>query len=407
MAGAPERLCPHAPGHVPPPLVVDAPIPGQAPGSDPYLQLAALHDGPRIFFKAPSAEEPAGAWIISRADDARAVLQNAQLFSSHDVAPFARYVGEDWPTIPIGLDPPEHMKFRLPLNPIFSPNRMKEMEPGVRARAVALIEAFAGEGRCEFVAAFANPFPISIFMQIMGLPEGDFDDLVRWEHELLHARDQAEQQRGAMGFLHYLRALIADRKASPGDDLASLIAHAQIAGRPITEDEVMGIYFLLVAAGLDTVAASLGMYFRHMALDQALQARLRADPSLIPNAVEEFLRRYTISTLSRTATADTELAGVKIKAGDKVIVATGAPSFDAAEFACPMDFDIDRTPNRHFAFSYGPHRCIGSHLARRELVIAMEECLARLPPFRIAEGETSTIVPGTLLGIDKLPLVWG
>jgi cytochrome P450 len=406
MASLATGICPFAPDHVPPELVVDAPIAGQAPGSDPYLQLAALHDGPRAIFKAPSPDQPNGAWVISRAEDVRFVLQNAALFSSREIAPFARYVGETWPTIPIELDPPEHMKFRLPLNPIFSPNRMKQMEAGVRARAVALIEAFAGAGRCEFVAAFANPFPISIFMQIMGLPEEDFDDLVRWEHELLHARDDAERQRGATSFLRYLRALIADRKADPRDDLASQIAHAEIAGRPITEDEVIGIFFLLVAAGLDTVAASLGLYFRHLALDQALQARLRADPALIPDAVEEFLRRYTISTTSRTVTADTEVAGVQMKAGDKVIVPTGAPSFDAAEFVCPMDFDIARTPNRHFAFSYGPHRCIGSHLARRELVIAMEECLARLPPFRIAEGKTSTIVPGTLLGVDKLPLAW-
>lgn len=394
------------PAHVPPELIVHGEVPGQRPGSDPYQQLLDLHDGPPLVYLSPCRTAPSGGWIVSRATDTRTVMQAPKLFSSKGITSFAAAVGEDWATIPIELDPPEHAKYRAPLAPIFAFQRTADLERVVRSRAQTLIAAFKDQGTCEFKTAFADPFPITIFMDIMGLPHEDFAQLVEWEHDLLHALSVEQRQRGAGGFLVYLRALIADRKAHPRDDLASRIAHAEVDGRPFTDDEVIGVYFLLVAAGLDTVAASLGLYFRHLALDPALQARLRSDQSLIPRAVEELLRRYTISTTSRTVTSDTELAGIALKAGDRLIMPTGAPSLDPQAYADPMTVDIDRASDRHFAFSFGAHHCLGAHLARRELAIAMEEMFDAIPPFRIADGQDSKIVPGTLLGVDRVPLAW-
>ncbi|MDB5447158.1 MAG: cytochrome [Phenylobacterium sp.] len=394
------------PRHVPPELVHMGLAPGEDTATCPYAQFAAMHEGPRVTFMPPSPMRPQGAWMISRADDVRHVLQQPELFSSHGIAGFSAMVGEAWPLIPLELDPPVHSKYRTILNGIFSPAKIKALEEGVRGRAVALIETVVAKGECEFVEAFARPFPVSIFMQIMGLPDEDFDQLVGWEHDLLHSREIESRLRGAKGFLDYLRGLIAERRANPTDDLASFVVKAEVDGRPLTDDEVMGVYYLLVVAGLDTVAASLGLQFKHLAENPQDQARLRADPSLIPGAVEEFLRRYGIVTTSRFVTEDTEVGGVKMKKGDRLSISTMAPSLDPTEFDNPMQVDIERSPNRHVAFSYGPHRCLGSHLARREIVIAIEEWLTRVPPFHVRGGAAVPVAPGGLLGVNALPLVW-
>lgn len=396
------------PAHVPPDRVLRGAMPGMDPATCPYEQHAALHDGPRALYMPANFMMPTGAWIISRVEDIREVFQNPEVFSSDGIAGFSRLVGEAWPLIPLELDPPDHGKYRTLLNGIFSPAKMKALEDGVRARAVSLIEAVKDKGECEFNAAFGRPFPVLIFMQIMGLPEEDFEMLIGWEHDLLHAGFDMEQRvRGAQGFLGYLRELIAKRRAAPKDDLATFVVQAEVDGRPMTDDEVLGIYYLLVVAGLDTVAASLGLHFRHLAQHPEDQARLRADPSLIPGAVEEFLRRYGIVMTSRYVTRDADMADVQVKAGERVMISTMAGSLDPTELENPLQVDIDRPANRHVSFAYGPHRCLGSHLARRELIIAIEEWLKRVPAFSIKDGQDVPVKSGGLLCVESLPLVWG
>lgn len=400
------------PDHVPQELI-RAPdlfrMGGQSAGGKcPYDTLSEMHSGPRIVYSAPGPAPfgPPGAWLLTRADDIRSVLQNPEVFSSKGIAGFSQLVGESWDLIPLELDPPVHSKFRTIMNSIFAPAKVAAMESGVRARAIALIDAVAGRGECEFVEAFGRPFPVTIFMQLMGLPDGDMEKLNHWEHQLLHSGTIEERIAGGRGFLTYLRELIALRRREPTDDLTTFAVQAQVDGRPLTDDEIMGICYLLVVAGLDTVAASLGLHFRHLAQNPADQQRLRDDPSLIPSAVEEFLRRYAIVTTSRFVTQDTEVAGVAMKKGDRVTCSTALASLDPEEFDAPLAVDIERTPNRHVAFSYGPHRCIGSHLARRELIIAIEEWLKRTPPFRIKGGGTVPVMPGGLLGVKELQLEW-
>jgi cytochrome P450 len=347
-----------------------------------------------------------GNWILTKAEDIREVLQHPELFSSKGIAGFSRLVGESWDLIPLELDPPDHAKFRAVMNGIFAPKKIAAMEEGVRDRAVRLIEGLKDKGDCEFMEAFGRPFPIAIFMQLMGLPEKDFDKFVAWEHGLLHTTDFAERIAAGKAIYDYLRELIAERRQTPADDLTTFAIQAVVDGRPTTDDEVMGICYLLVVAGLDTVASALGLQFRHLAQNPADQAKLRADPSLIPGAIEEFLRRYATVTTSRFVLQDTAVGGVEMKVGDKVSCSTILASLDPDEFGSPMDVDIERSPNRHVAFSYGPHRCIGSHLARRELVIAMEEWLKRVPEFRVAGGVDVPVKPGGVWGVETLPLVW-
>jgi len=211
-----------------------------------------------------------------------------------------------------------------------------------------------------------------------------------WEYGLLHSHDMPQILTAAQATVAYLRELIARRKREPADDLTTFCINAQIDGRPVADDEIVGMCFLLFLAGLDTVAAALGLSFRHLALHPEHQAQLRARPELIPDAVEELLRRYSMITSSRLVTEDMEFAGAPMRQGDRVIFSTPLANLDAGEFDQPLAVDFERTPNRHVAFLYGPHRCLGSHLARRELIIAMQEFLQRTPPFRLAPGETNT-----------------
>ena len=374
-----------------------------------YDELSRLHDGPRVLFNPPDEGAPTswgGSWRLTRAEDIRFVLQSPDLFSSRNIAGFSRLVGQEWDLIPLEKDPPEHAKYRAIMNGVFAPAKITAMEAGVRARAVALIESFVDDGGCEFDEAFGRPFPVSIFMQLMGLPEADTDKVNAWEYGLLHSGEMQARVVAARGFYDYLRDLIALRRKEPADDLTTFCINAEVDGRPTTDDEIMGMCYLLVVAGLDTVAASLSLHFRHLALFPQDQARLRADPSLIPSAVEELLRAYAIVTTNRWVTQNVEIGGVQMKAGDRVICSTALACLDPAEFDNPMHVDIERSPNRHVAFSYGPHRCIGSHLARRELIIAMEEFLKRVPPFRLADGASGAINPAGLYSAPHLPLVW-
>jgi len=373
-----------------------------------YWQLSRLQAGPRVVKLPPEAGMGnwGGSWQVTRAEDIRYVLQSPDIFSSRNIAGFSRLIGQEWDLIPLEKDPPEHAKYRAIMNGVFAPAKITAMEDGVRTRAVDLIQGFADKGGCEFMEAFARPFPVSIFMQLMGLPEADTEKVNAWEYGLLHSGDMQQRVVAAKGFYDYLRDLIALRRREPANDLTTFCIQAQIDGRPTTDEEIMGMCYLLVVAGLDTVAASLSLHFRHLALFPEDQARLRADPALIPSAVEELLRAYAIVTTNRWVTQDVEVAGVPMKAGDRIICSTPLACLDPAEFDDPLKVDIERSPNRHVAFSYGPHRCIGSHLARRELIIAMEEVLRRVPPFRVADGARAEIKPVGLYSVPHLPLVW-
>jgi cytochrome P450 len=403
-----EAFLPPIPAHIPPEMVRNYDLSGRAHGVDPYEQMASFRQDARVFFNQTFRPglNPTGVWVLTHSEDIRAGLQQPELFSSVGTVSFSAMVGEDWPLIPLEIDPPDHGRYRAILNGIFSPKKMAAMEDGVRAKAVELIEAVLPKGECEFVEDFGRSFPVSIFMQLMGLPEDHTERFNQWEFALLHSDDMGTVMGAAHEIVAYLRALIAKRKVEPADDLTTFCINAKVEGRPVTDDEIMGMCFLLFIAGLDTVAASLGLHFRHLALNPAEQERLRANPDLIPDAVEEFLRRYSIVNSSRFVAYDTEFAGAPMKKGDRVLFSTILANLDPQEFEAPLETVIDRAPNRHVSFMFGPHRCIGSHLARRELVIAMEEWLKRAPTFRIKDGGTVDVQPGGLLSVHELPLEW-
>ena len=366
--------------------------------------MSQLRDYPEIFY-APRGHIGRGAWIPTRAHIIREAFQDAARFSSHQNAGFSAMFGEDWPLIPLEIDPPEHMKWRKLLNPLFTPAGVQKMEGKVRSRTVDLIQKIRDNGGCEFQKEFGGPFPISIFMELVGLPMDLFDAFLSMEDGLLRG-DAQTQAQCAKDIRDFMVEFINERSQNPQDDLASFIVNSQLDGRPLTIDEKQGVLFLLFVAGLDTVASALGFLFRELALDQKLQARVRAQPEIRANLIEEILRARTGIASGRCATQDMVFHGVQIKAGDRFALSTVLANLDEEDFTNPLTINLDRQINRHMAFAVGPHRCLGSHLARRELRIALDEWLERIPQFRIKDGECPKCFPGPVLSVTHLPLVW-
>jgi cytochrome P450 len=247
---------------------------------------------------------------------------------------------------------------------------------------------------------------VKIFMALMGLPMDMFDQFNAWEYDLLHNLDMQAKIRSAVAIKDFLNELAAERRANPTDDLTSKVVTAQIDGKPLTDDKVIGILYLLFVGGLDTVASSLGFFFQHLAEHPEQQQQLRDDPKLIEAAVEELLRRYSVVTTNRQCKVDVEVGGVQMKAGDWISVCDALGSLDDDAFENPMEVDFHRKNVRHFGFSFGPHFCMGSHLARRELQVALREWLVRIPPFRVKEGEVPVTHGSGVVGVDRLVLTW-
>lgn len=273
---------------------------------------------------------------------------------------------------------------------------------------VGLIEQFADKGSCDFFLDFARLFPTTIFMEIMGLPVDRAGEFLQWVHELMHsgASDPAQREEATMKIMGFLGQLVAERRNQPQDDLMSDLVIAEIDGQPIGDMELLEMCFLLYMAGLDTVAGELGAFFHHLATHQDDRRRIVDDPACIPDAVEELLRAYAIVTTGRLITRDVEWNGCPMKAGDRVLLPTPSANRDDAAFEDSTSVDLSRQANRHIAFGAGPHRCVGSHLARLELVVALEEWHRRIPNYSLDTSEPLKFHSGGVAGYEKLPLIW-
>lgn len=375
----------------------------------PFAATHKLRQHGRVFWN-PTNPLFRGSWVLTRAEDLRHVMSNPHLFSNKGEAGFMTIEGENLDLIPLEVDPPRHTKFRKLLNPVISPPVVAAMTEGVAKRAVDLIEVFRAKGECEFVESFGIPFPVSIFMQLMGLPEEDMKMLLGWENALVHtgetASANASMEAAAIEVGKYLDNLAAKRKADPTDDITSYVVTAKIDGEPLTEREIKGIMYLLFLAGLDTVTATMSWFFHHLAVHPEQQQQLRENLDMIPKAIEELLRRYSIVVSHRQCTRDVEVAGVEMKKGDWISILDTLGSTDPSEFEDPLAVDFERRNVRHFGFSFGPHFCMGAHLARRELEVALREWLTRIPMWRLKPGVEMKTHGGHTFGYDNLDLVW-
>ena len=398
------------PAHVPPEMVGDFSLftsPGmdRTANGDPQAAAAVALNGPRVFYSQMNTRDGRGTWVVTRADDQRRVLQDPETFSSHRSI-FASALGESWPMIPLEIDPPRHALYRSLLNPLLSPKRVIAMEEAVRERAGVLIDKILANGTsCEVMDDFAFPFAVNIFLRFLGLSDDRLEEFVSWANDLLHGDDE-QRPRAARTIVEFIRSLAKERRREPVDDFMTFVVRAEIEGRPLDDQEVMGIGVLLFVAGLDTVAAAIGFDLRYLAEHPEDQELLRREPDRIVLAKEEMLRAFSTVQMIRVATRDVDFEGAPIKKGDYVSCASMIANRDPDEFEDPEKLDLGRIGNRHTAFATGPHRCIGSHLARREIEVALEEWLARVPTFRIKEGTAPITYGGHVFGIEGLVLDW-
>ena len=359
----------------------------------------------------PVVRGPRGGYMVVSAQTAEFVLKHPELFSSKRAFDA---VGSPLPMVPIAFDPPEHARYRHVLQPFFSPRGTASWRPMVRRLAGELIETFAGRGECDLVADLAVPLPAQVFLTLFGLPLEDRDRLIAWKEALLHnfgfqAGEPPSERAARVGaeLYGYLVGHIGRRRRDGGtQDLLGLLLADDGAGR-LSDDEILGLSFLFVLAGLETVTSALSTAFAELAVRPALRRRIAADPAAIPDVVEELLRfDGPVVFVPRIAVEDVELAGELIPAGSYVMVTIAVANRDPAEHADPDTIDIGRQ-ERHLAFGVGPHRCLGSHLARMEMRCALEEWHRRIPEYELAPGVTPRVTwPAGVVGFDSLPLVF-
>jgi cytochrome P450 len=258
------------------------------------------------------------------------------------------------------------------------------------------------------MATIAEPLPVQVFLKMMGVPVDQMPIYRNLVKRFLASLDQGPQASMVVGeeIVQAMTPVFLERRDNPQNDLISLLWTTTIEGKKVTMDDMENYGVLLFIAGLDTVMNGMGLGIRHMAEDPALQARLRKDPSLVPDAVEELLRRYTFTVPIRTVSKDAEFMGVQMKAGDQVLLFNPGADLDPNYWDKPETFDLDREDKVHIAFGSGPHRCLGSHLARVELQILYEEMLARLPEFRLDPAKPPKFHGGHVIGVDTLNLLW-
>jgi cytochrome P450 len=310
---------------------------------------------------------------------------------------------------PINLDPPMHGIYRAPLQAVFSPKGIASLRDSIRALAAELIDAIADQGKCEFMNAVAEPLPVRVFLRMLGMPEDRYPLYRRMVAEYMKGTNgPVEQAIGRMiEVAAVMRETLLDRRDNPQDDIVSMLWKSEIGGRPTTIEDLENFGVLLFIAGLDTVMNAMGFAMRHLAENPELQRQLRENPKLIPEASEEMLRRYTFTVPPRFIAKDCEFEGVTMKKGDRVLLFLPAADLDASEYPEPEAYKLDRENNVHIAFGVGPHRCLGSHLARVELQILYEEFLSHIPEFRIDPANPPVFHGGNVIGVTSLHLLWG
>lgn len=393
------------PDHIPDSLVWDGDFHAYLNElDDPYLAGARFQDGPGIIW-VTNASYGTPSWVFTRHALIEEGFANARVFSSKRGPITAAVLDPSWMLLPVEADAPEHAHFRDILRPYFTPKAMDERLEEVEGLCRSLIDAFIDRGRCEFIGEFAEILPNAIVVSMMGMPQEMLRQFCDWEAAALHGATNAIRIAANVAIMDYLKFHIAEQTRNPTSAMMNAIVTARIGDRPVTDAEILGLVYLLYAAGLDTVFSTLGWIMRHLATHPDLQTRLRDDPALIRPAVEEFGRAFGVSAPSRTVAEDVVFAGVTMKRGDQVILPTYLGSRDPTAWTDPHVIDIDRKP-RHATFGSGAHVCLGIHLAKREMRAVIQAFLSRMRNIRLAEGDSFSCHAGSTIGVDRLVIEW-
>jgi cytochrome P450 len=353
-----------------------------------------------------------GFFMLQRYDDVREGFQQHETWTTA-VRSALRPDSTGEKLLPQDLNGQEHVKLRRILNQFFAPAAVRRMEPMAKQRCIELIEELKPAGNCDFVAEFAIRYPTDMFLALLGLPVSDGKQFLAWSDDYfgaLLAGDPTRAAEAKTSIMRYFDEAVNERRANPRDpkeDMVTRLVQARIDDVPLTQDEILTICLTLMLAGLDTTRSALGYIYAHLAQHPQDRQALIDDPSLIPTAVEEFLRLYPlVFQAGREVQEPQDFGGLELEKGDVVWMGVAQANRDPRKFENPDQFDVHRSnANQHLAFGGGPHRCLGMHLARLELKVVLEEWHQRIPEYRIKPG-TELMERGVQLSMHSLPLEW-
>ncbi|MGN6411042.1 MAG: cytochrome P450 [Nitrobacter sp.] len=351
-----------------------------------------------------------GVYLPTTYEAVKEICYDTDHFSSRRVVVRSVRPEPPPPAPPITSDPPEHKRAKQILLPLFMPDEVKKLEPRVRAICNDLIDGFINDKSCDAAARYTKYVPIRAVTNMFGIPETDGDLFIKWIHEIMELglHDDAVVMKAVQEMMAYFTVHIEARKKHPTDDLISTLMNARTEdGQPLTDMHVQGALRLLLVASIDTTWSAIGSSLWHLAKTPADRARLIAEPELLPTAIEEFLRAFSPASSGREVMKETTVSGCPMKPGNMVLLAFPAANRDPTIFPDADKVIIDRKENRHIAFGVGIHRCVGAHLARMEMFIAIEEWLKRIPDFRLDPSRPTTWSEGSLRGPRQLPLLLG
>jgi cytochrome P450 len=348
--------------------------------------------------------------VLTSASAVEFAAKKPEIFSS--ARAFDR-LGSPVPLVPIAIDPPDHTRFRRLLDPFFSPKKMAEREPELRRQAGELIDAVVAKGECDVVPDLATPFPSQVFLTLFGLPMADRDRLVQWKDSILEFTDPSSAEATpevlahALELFTYLTEHIAERRANTtgSDMLTQLMQNSEDGG--MSDNEILGLCFMFVLAGLDTVTSAVGFSLAKLAGDADLRHRISNDYSLIPAFIEDMLRvDGPVPFAPRVTTEEVEVAGRVVPKDSTVMLSYGSADRDPRRYKDADNVHLD-SKAVHFAFGRGPHRCLGSHLARLELRLILEEWHTRIPVYALADGKEPQMPwPTGTMALKSVPLTF-
>lgn len=372
-------------------------------------------------------------WVVTRHADILEVERQNELFHNGDRATVVTTIEADKKVREmmggsphlvrslVQMDNPDHFAYRKITQGALLPQNLRALEARIREIARGFVDRMAEHGdRCDFARDVAFLYPLHVIMEVLGVPESDEPRMLKLTQELFGNADPDLNRTGksvtdvgegvdsiqsvVMDFMMYFNAITEDRRANPRNDLATLIANGKINGEPMGHLEAMSYYIIAATAGHDTTSSTTAGALWALAENPDQFAKVKADPSLIPGLIEESIRWVTpVKHFMRTATADAELAGKKIAKGDWMMLSYPSGNRDEAVFDKPFEFRVDRTPNKHVAFGYGAHICLGQHLARMEMRVLWEELFARLDHVEL-DGAPTRMVANFVCGPKSVPI---
>ena len=348
-----------------------------------------------------------GVYFISRYEDVLAAAKDTEHFSSRRI--LAREGRPPAvPARPLTSDPPEHRAIKQMLVPAFTPEVVARYKIYAQEICRELLQNLAGKKECDAANEYSQEVPLRVTASMLGVSRSDWNQLRTWAHEFFETgiTDAAILRRVFIAMDGFFTKEIAKRRRTPGDDLVSFLLEARIEGELLSEPEIKETLLLILTAGIDTTWSAIGASIWHLATHDEDRQRLVDEPGLIPTAVEEFLRAYSPVTTGRDIAKDTELNGCPIKVGNMALLSFPSANRDPSVFPDADQVVLDRKPNRHIAFGFGIHNCLGANLARMEIIVALQEWLAKIPYFRLAPGAEVKWSLGQVRGPRHLPLIF-